>query len=234
MLLLNLRGRKMTKKHKLIILLNLIAVLAQVYASTICIINRGWLAFQYYTMDSNIFSAITSILLIYSLLTKGSVSERIHNFRYYSTCCVTVTFIVVVTILVPIAGWHTLPDRLFRGTDLWLQTVGPLLNIFCFVINNQLKIHFEFIVLQSFFDSNEKFIGSFGNIHKNEFLSNQVLGLEGMLLAYRYFVRNAKSKKQKAATIKSLPKDFISLQLDWHSIKTLASLLCVTDFRRFC
>ena len=53
--------------------------------------------------------------------------------RYFSTCCVTVTFLVVITILVPLDGWHTLPNRLFMGTDLWLHTVGPLLNIFSFI-----------------------------------------------------------------------------------------------------
>lgn len=124
----------MNNKQKISIALNLIAVISQLGASAVCIINRGWFAFQYYTMDSNIFSAITSILLIMSLFTKKSVSQRIHNFRFYSTCCVTVTFVVVVVILVPLNGWHTLPNRLFMGTDLWLHSVGPLLNVFSFVL----------------------------------------------------------------------------------------------------
>ena len=59
----------MSKKQKMIVLLNLFTVAVQIYASTICIINRGWYAFQYYTMDSNIFAAITSIMLIFSLLS---------------------------------------------------------------------------------------------------------------------------------------------------------------------
>ena len=118
----------MTTKQKIAVLLNLASVGAQIYASAICIMSRGWWAFQYYTMDSNIFAAITSIMLIFALLGKGQTSELVHNFRYYSTCCVTVTFIVVVTILVPLDGWHTLPNRLFQGTDFWLHTVGPLLN----------------------------------------------------------------------------------------------------------
>lgn len=134
----------MSKKQKIIVLLNLFTVAVQIYASTICIINRGWYAFQYYTMDSNIFAAITSIMLIFSLLKNGKSSELIQKFRYYSTCCVTLTFIVVVTILVPIAGWHTLPNRLFMGTDLWLHTVGPLINVF------------SFLVLETEFDLNKK------------------------------------------------------------------------------
>ena len=134
----------MTTKQKLAVFLNLAAAGVQLYATVILIIKRSWGAFQYYTMDSNIFAAITSIFLIFALLSKGEVSKKIRNFRYYSTCCVTLTFIVVVTILVPIAGWHTLPNRLFMGTDLWLHTVGPLINIF------------SFLVLENEFDLNKK------------------------------------------------------------------------------
>lgn len=123
----------MTTKQKLAVFLNLAVAGVQLYATVILIIKRSWGAFQYYTMDSNIFAAITSIFLIFALLSKGEVSKKIRNFRYYSTCCVTVTFIVVITILVPIDGWHTLTTRLFKGTDLWLHTVGPLLNIFSFL-----------------------------------------------------------------------------------------------------
>ena len=123
----------MTTKQKLALFFNLAAAGAQIYASIILIINRGWFAFQYYTMDSNIFAAITSLFLIFALLAKGKTSEKIHRWRYFSTCCVTVTFLVVITILVPLDGWHTLPNRLFMGTDLWLHTVGPLLNIFSFI-----------------------------------------------------------------------------------------------------
>lgn len=123
----------MGTKQKFAILFNLASAGVQIYASILLIMSRGWLAFQYYTMDSNIFAAITSILLIIALLTKGKPSKLVNSLRYYSTCCVTVTFIVVITILVPLDGWDTLPSRLFMETDLWLHTVGPLLNLFSFL-----------------------------------------------------------------------------------------------------
>ena len=123
----------MTNKQKIAVGINIFTAITQLVVSSILIIRRGFAAFGYYTMDSNIFAAVTSIFLIISLLTKKEVSERIHNFRYYSTCCVTLTFLVVITILVPMDGWHTLPNRLFMGTDLWLHTVGPLLNIVSFI-----------------------------------------------------------------------------------------------------
>lgn len=123
----------MTNKQKIAVGINIFTAIAQLVVSSVLIIRRGFAAFGYYTMDSNIFAAVTSIFLIISLLTKKEVSERIHNFRYYSTCCVTLTFLVVITILVPMDGWHTLPNRLFMGTDLWLHTVGPILNIVSFI-----------------------------------------------------------------------------------------------------
>ena len=89
----------MGTKQKFAILFNLASAGVQIYASILLIMSRGWLAFQYYTMDSNIFAAITSILLIIALITKGKPSKLVNSLRYYSTCCVTVTFIVVITIL---------------------------------------------------------------------------------------------------------------------------------------
>lgn len=131
----------MTTKQKFAILLSLITVGAQLYSTVVLIIERGWLAFQYYTMDSNIFAAITSILMIFSLLSKGSVSQKIHNLRYYSTCCVTVTFIVVIAILIPLDGLENFASWLFEGTDFWLHTVGPLLNIASFLfLEHECKI----------------------------------------------------------------------------------------------
>ena len=41
-------------------------------------------------------------------------------------------------------------------------------------------------------------------------------------------------KKSKKLQQYKVIYDLVSLQLDWHSLKTLASLLCVTGFRRFC
>ena len=127
----------MTTKQKFAILLSLITVGAQLYSTVVLIIERGWLAFQYYTMDSNIFAAITSILMIFSLLSKGTVSQKVHNLRYYSTCCVTVTFIVVIAILIPLDGIENFASWLFEGTDFWLHTVGPLLNIASFLFLEQ-------------------------------------------------------------------------------------------------
>ena len=127
----------MTTKQKFAVLLSLITVATQLYSSIGLIVDRGWIEFQYYTTDSNLFAAITSILMIFSLLSKGTVSQKIHNLRYYSTCCVTLTFVVVITILIPFDGWENYSTWLFKGTNLWLHTVGPLLNIASFLFLEQ-------------------------------------------------------------------------------------------------
>ena len=67
---------KMHKKQKIAIGINFFTAITQLVVSSILIIKRGLIAFQYYTMDSNIFAAVTSIFLIISLLTKKEVSEN--------------------------------------------------------------------------------------------------------------------------------------------------------------
>ena len=123
----------MNCKQKILVFLHLFLVISQITAAVFSVLQRGWWAFQFYTLDSNIFSAITSILLIWSLLTKNCISQKIHNLRFYSTCCVTVTFIVVVAILIPMLGVDSFYEALFCGTNFWHHTCCPLLNIFSFI-----------------------------------------------------------------------------------------------------
>ena len=54
----------MTNKQKIAIGINIFTAITQLVVSSILIIRRGFAAFGYYTMDSNIFAAVTSIFLI--------------------------------------------------------------------------------------------------------------------------------------------------------------------------
>ena len=123
----------MNSKQKVLVFLHLFLGISQITAAVFSVLQRGWWAFQFYTLDSNIFSAITSILLIWSLLTKNCISQKIHNLRFYSTCCVAVTFIVVVAILIPMFGIDSFYEALFYETNFWHHTCCPLLNIFSFI-----------------------------------------------------------------------------------------------------
>ena len=127
----------MTIKQKIALLLNLASAGFQFYCTIFSCITRGLSGFQYYTLDSNIFAGISSILLVIFLLTTKAVPAWVHKLRYFGTCCVTVTFVVVITLLVPMAGWNTFSEMMFHENNLWMHTVCPLLCIFSFLFLEQ-------------------------------------------------------------------------------------------------
>ena len=91
----------MTIKQKIALLLNLASAGFQFYCTIFSCVTRGLPGFQYYTLDSNILAGISSILLVVFLLANKSVPAWVHKLRYFGTCCVTVTFVVVN---VPVEG----------------------------------------------------------------------------------------------------------------------------------
>lgn len=63
---------------------------------------------QFYTQDSNLFALVISFLClvfsIYSLSSHSALPVWVKVLKYFSTCCLTITFLVVVFILAPIDG----------------------------------------------------------------------------------------------------------------------------------
>ena len=120
-------------KQNLALITNFVCAVLQIYALTMAFMARGFSPLQYYTIDSNIFACLSSIVLVVSLLIKGRTPLWVHKFRYYATCCVTVTLVVVLVILIPSAGFSSAPELLFQGTNLWQHTICPLLGICSFL-----------------------------------------------------------------------------------------------------
>lgn len=123
----------MKTKQNLALLLNLVSAALQIYALVTVFMTRGFSPLQYYTVDSNIFACISSIVLVVALLIKGKTPLWVHKLRYFATSCIAVTFVVVLVILIPAAGFSTIPEMLFQGTNLWQHTVCPLLCIISFL-----------------------------------------------------------------------------------------------------
>lgn len=123
----------MKSKQKVALFLNLANVVFQIYALVIVFLTKGFTTLQYYTIDSNIFACVSSIFLVAALLIKRKTPKWVHRLRFYATSCITVTFVVVLVILIPLAGFRRLPELLFRGPNLWQHTVCPLLSIISFI-----------------------------------------------------------------------------------------------------
>jgi hypothetical protein len=124
----------MKTKQNLALLMNLVSGALQIYALVIAFTTRGFSPLQYYTIDSNILGCISSLILVGALLIKGKTPSWVHKLRYYATSCLAVTMAVVVFIIIPGAGFRTIPELLFQGTNLWMHTVCPLLSIVSFLI----------------------------------------------------------------------------------------------------
>ena len=123
----------MKSKQKVALFLNLANVVFQIYALVIVFLTKGFTTLQYYTIDSNIFACVSSIFLVAALLIKRKTPKWVHRLRFYATSCITVTFVVVLVILIPLAGFRRLPELLFQGPNLWQHTVCPLLSIISFI-----------------------------------------------------------------------------------------------------
>jgi len=93
--------------------------------------GKDWTVFRYYTMDSNIFAAVTAAIMLISRIVKGQPQSFATNMKFYGTCTVTVTLLTVVAFLGPTIGYK----KMFEGDNLYLHLIGPLLAIisFCYL-----------------------------------------------------------------------------------------------------
>ena len=86
--------------------------------------DTGVLSLRYFTVLSNLFSAVVSLVyLVVCLATGAEPPLWLVTLKLVAAASVMLTFITVMTILVPLYG---LPD-LLRGGNLWLHGILPLL-----------------------------------------------------------------------------------------------------------
>ncbi len=95
--------------------------------------------FVYYTVLSNIFLAVSSLLVcIFSVPVlqgkKDTLPAFVSRVKYMATCVVTVTFLVVLFILAPTTAgenpiWKNLLYLLLHGSMLYMHFICPVLAI---------------------------------------------------------------------------------------------------------
>lgn len=128
------------KKTKLIIalVLNLSIALMELYGLIVTIKESGLSFIQYYTNDSNLLSMIISFILsvyiIRLLKTNKEIPFIVKLIKYFSVCCLTVTFLVVVFVLCPMYGIESYKFMLFGGTMLFHHFLCPVFAIISFLL----------------------------------------------------------------------------------------------------
>ena len=85
---------------------------------------KGALCFRFFTIDSNILMAVTSLILL-PFLFKKEVPVGVAALKFVGTVAVTVTFLTVMLFLGPTQGYSTM----FDGVCLYLHLICPLLSI---------------------------------------------------------------------------------------------------------
>lgn len=89
--------------------------------------QRGWASLRYFTVLSNLFSALASAAyLAAGIMVAGSLPNWLVVLKLMGATSVTITLLTVLVFLGPRMGWR----RMFSGGNLWLHLVLPLLAIF--------------------------------------------------------------------------------------------------------
>ena len=122
------------EKRNVSIALSFIIIILEIIALIVCYNSFG-INLAYYTIDSNIFLLISTILY---LLTINNVPKIVQLLKYSSTLSVFITFLVVVFVLYPMYNFN-FQFLFLDGPNLYMHVLCPVLALISFI----------------FFDSNE-------------------------------------------------------------------------------
>lgn len=131
----------MVKKQKLqiAIFLNVLIVIFEMIGIVIMFKKMGLELFKYYTEDSNILSCLASIVFIYfgirALKNNNEfLPKSVSLFRYIVTICLTLTFVVVMTVLIPTGGPGAVKNLLYVDAGLYHHVLCPVLSFVSLIL----------------------------------------------------------------------------------------------------
>ena len=125
-------------RKKLSLILNLSIVLLESIGLVVALITTGKISYEYYTEDSNILTLFSSLLFIIYLL-KGSVPKWVQLFKYMTTICLTVTFLVVIFILAPMYNF-AYSYLLLHNSLLFQHLLCPIISIITFLFFDKIDV----------------------------------------------------------------------------------------------
>lgn len=111
----------------------------EIVGLSISISNHGLSLFQFYTEDSNLFAMIVagiySIFIIINLKNNtNTLPAWLKSIKYMSVGCLTVTFVVVIFVLAPMAGDNGYRLMLFSNSMLYHHFLCPIVAFLSFAI----------------------------------------------------------------------------------------------------
>ena len=125
-------------KKKASLVFNILIVLFEILGIIETIILNHKISFEYYTEDSNILALISSTLFVIYLLKKNRIPRWLQVFKYMTTICLTITFVVVLTVLGPMNNFDY--SFLLFSKALFIQhLICPILAFITFTLFDDIK-----------------------------------------------------------------------------------------------
>ncbi len=98
-------------------------------------VKYGLSILRYYTVLSNILGvAVSTLYLAFYIAKKGKVPLSVTFMKYASTVCLTLTFLVVTFVFVPMSGSFKV---LLEGVNFYQHFLCPLLSLISFMFFEQ-------------------------------------------------------------------------------------------------
>ena len=117
------------EKYDVSLIFNVILIILEVIALVICFDALGCIDLTYYTVDSNIFLLISSILY---LISRKNPPKTVQFFKYSSTLSVLITFLVVVFILYPMLDFD-FQFLFLTGPNPYMHVLCPIMAVISFI-----------------------------------------------------------------------------------------------------
>jgi len=123
-------------KRKTLILINILIIIFEIIALFLSAKEFGYKLFTYYTQYSNILALISSVLLLIYLF-KNRIPKWLKFFRYIVAHLLTMTFLIVAFVLVPMLV-YVLGSKGFMmftyGSMLYHHLLCPILFFVSFIL----------------------------------------------------------------------------------------------------
>lgn len=116
---------------------NLTIFILEIIGLVLSVEKHGLRVFKYYTENSNYFalivSAIFCISCVNSIKNNAKIPDWVFKLRYISTLCLTITFVIVTLVLVPMFP-NSFYYMWFESSSLYQHLLCPVISIISFLL----------------------------------------------------------------------------------------------------
>lgn len=132
--------KKSNSRKKVAVAMNIMVIILEIIGLYYNLTSElGIRNLKYYTVLSNIFAMVMSIMFVVNYLRQKNeeqctVPKQLTRLKYSACTCLAVTFVVVVTVLIPSYGISSAKGYLLEGANLYQHVLCPFAAIisFCF------------------------------------------------------------------------------------------------------